>query len=254
MRKITFLSVIILCVNVSSCASNPNYCNPGINSFTRSVSCSMGGGYENHNNRLKKEELNISKEYSYEIENKSKLNYELSQRNTELQATNQEILHIKQKLAVLSQKIDDLLFKLDELERNNNPSLKNSVLSETIDIAESLQKLPDSAQNISSNGLMNEAVKAKSFGDKLLSTAIDIITPDITDLIPLTKPLKTVKSVLQVMSAIVDNFAQQVDENLFQALTGESGLSCGWAMLHILAGGNPAPVTVSHRPGIEPCR
>ncbi|HEY8038046.1 MAG TPA: hypothetical protein VIF37_20930 [Methylobacter sp.] len=33
-----------------------------------------------------------------------------------------------------------------------------------------------------------------------------------------------------------------------------SGLGCGWAMLHILVGGNPAPVTASHGPGIEPCR
>ena len=33
-----------------------------------------------------------------------------------------------------------------------------------------------------------------------------------------------------------------------------SGLGCGWAMLQILAGVNPAPVTASHGPGIEPCR
>ena len=33
-----------------------------------------------------------------------------------------------------------------------------------------------------------------------------------------------------------------------------SSLGCGWAMLQILAGENPAPVTASHGPGIEPCR
>jgi len=29
---------------------------------------------------------------------------------------------------------------------------------------------------------------------------------------------------------------------------------CGLAMLHKLAGGNPAQVIASHEPGIEPCR
>ena len=33
-----------------------------------------------------------------------------------------------------------------------------------------------------------------------------------------------------------------------------SGLGCGWAMLQILAGVNPAPVAASHGPDIEPCR
>lgn len=33
-----------------------------------------------------------------------------------------------------------------------------------------------------------------------------------------------------------------------------SSLGCGWAMSHILAGGNPVSVTASHRPSIEPCR
>ena len=33
-----------------------------------------------------------------------------------------------------------------------------------------------------------------------------------------------------------------------------SSLGCGWARLQILAGENPAPVTASHGPGIEPCR
>jgi hypothetical protein len=33
-----------------------------------------------------------------------------------------------------------------------------------------------------------------------------------------------------------------------------SGLGCGWAMLHILAGENPAPVAANHGLGIEPCR
>ena len=36
--------------------------------------------------------------------------------------------------------------------------------------------------------------------------------------------------------------------------TTGSSLGCGWAMLQILAGENPAPVTASHGPGIEPCR
>jgi len=31
------------------------------------------------------------------------------------------------------------------------------------------------------------------------------------------------------------------------------GDSSGLAMLHILAGGDPARVTASHGPGIEPC-
>ncbi len=33
-----------------------------------------------------------------------------------------------------------------------------------------------------------------------------------------------------------------------------TGLGCGWAMLQILAGVNPAPVAASHGPDIEPCR
>lgn len=33
-----------------------------------------------------------------------------------------------------------------------------------------------------------------------------------------------------------------------------SGLGCGWAMLQISAGVNPASVTASHGPRIEPCR
>ena len=36
--------------------------------------------------------------------------------------------------------------------------------------------------------------------------------------------------------------------------TQGSGLGCGWAMLQILAGVNPAPVAASHGPDIEPCR
>ena len=31
-------------------------------------------------------------------------------------------------------------------------------------------------------------------------------------------------------------------------------LSCGRAISQILAGGNPVPVTASHRPSLEPCR
>jgi hypothetical protein len=36
------------------------------------------------------------------------------------------------------------------------------------------------------------------------------------------------------------------------ALKGSVG--CGWAMSQNLAGVNPASVTASHRPSIEPCR
>lgn len=35
--------------------------------------------------------------------------------------------------------------------------------------------------------------------------------------------------------------------------SSDLGVSSGLAMPHILAGGNPARVTASHGPGIEPC-
>lgn len=47
--------------------------------------------------------------------------------------------------------------------------------------------------------------------------------------------------------------AVAVDVDLHAEITGSS-LGCGWAMLQILAGVNPASVATSHGPGIEPCR
>jgi hypothetical protein len=51
----------------------------------------------------------------------------------------------------------------------------------------------------------------------------------------------------------VKELVSALEQQGWSAIMG-SGLGCGMAMSRTLAGGIPARVTASHRPGIEPCR